>query len=65
MIKNTNLRKKNEETPVKSAKYEPYVPEQLKPFEGRAGAMDAFNLPSLQMGKRVPRNLYMPREESK
>lgn len=28
---------------------------ELRPFEGRPGAMDAFALPSLQAGKRVER----------
>ena len=32
-----------------------YTGEELRPFEGRPGAMDAFALPSLQAGKRVER----------
>lgn len=31
----------------------PYVPHELRPFEGRPGAMDAFSLPSLVNGKQV------------
>lgn len=33
-----------------------YVPTELMPFDARAGAMDAFNLPSLISGQRVFRN---------
>lgn len=33
----------------------PYNGAELRPFEGRPGAMDAFALPSLQAGKRVER----------
>jgi hypothetical protein len=32
-----------------------YDGRELRPYEGRPGAMDAFTLPSLQNGKRVPR----------
>lgn len=30
-----------------------YSGEELKPFEGRPGAMDAYQLPSLYRGKRI------------
>lgn len=32
-----------------------YDGRELQPFTGRPGAMDAFSLPSLQAGERVPR----------
>lgn len=35
------------------AKYEPYKGEELKPFAGRPGAMDAYKLPSMQGPNRV------------
>jgi hypothetical protein len=31
-----------------------YIGAELRPFAGRPGAMDAFNLPSLVNGERVP-----------
>lgn len=37
------------------SKYQKYVPNELKPFGGRPGAMDAFKLPSLFNGKRIER----------
>lgn len=36
-------------------KYQKYVPNELKPFDGRPGAMDAFKLPSLMNGVATPR----------
>lgn len=33
---------------------ETYKGEELKPYEGRPGAMDAFTLPSIKDGARVP-----------
>ena len=65
MIKNTNLKKKPDVTSGKSASYERYEAVELRPFDGRAKAMDAFDLPSVRLGKRVKREMYMPREESK
>lgn len=32
----------------------PYEPTELRPFDGRPGAMDAFLLPSMVNGQRVP-----------
>ena len=32
----------------------PYVPHELKPYEGRPGAMDAYLMPSLRDGVRYP-----------
>lgn len=35
---------------------EPYVPVELRPFDGRPGAMDAFTLPSRAGNRRVWRD---------
>ena len=32
-----------------------YLAPELRPYDGRPGAMDAFDLPSLVDGRRVPR----------
>ncbi len=32
-----------------------YVPKELRPFDGRPGAMDAYGLPSLVNGQRIAR----------
>lgn len=36
---------------------------ELKPFEGRAGAMDAYKLPSVRGNQVVQPTLYMTRYE--
>lgn len=35
--------------------YQKYNGQELKPYNGRPGSMDAFKLPSLQNGKPQPR----------
>jgi len=42
-----------------------YEGKELRPFEGRAGAMDAYKLPSLRGGELVMPRLYMTDYESK
>lgn len=37
-----------------------YKAEELRPYEGRPGAMDAFMLPSLKNGERIPYNGIRP-----
>lgn len=44
------------DVPVKAGTtFGTYDGAELKPFDGRPGAMDAFSLPSLVSGERVPR----------
>lgn len=40
-----------------------YDGKELRPFEGRVGAMDAYKLPSLRGGKAIAPSLYMRRNE--
>lgn len=47
-------------TPTPTAnKRDYYDGAELKPFEGRVGAMDAYKLPSIRGGKAVEPSLYM------
>ncbi len=41
--------------PGRTEKVQPYRGEELKPFTGRPGAMDAFKLPSLINEQRIYR----------
>ena len=36
-------------------KYQKYEAKELKPYDGRPGAMDAFKLPSVMNGVAIPR----------
>ena len=40
-----------------------YQAKELMPFAARAGALDAFSLPSIRCGKRVMPQMYMARSE--
>jgi len=48
---------------VKPPSYERYQGAELRPFEGRQGAMDAFKLPSLRGSHRVQPQMYMAKGE--
>lgn len=63
MYSNRNVRKPKEEAPRRDIR-ELYDGKELKPFEGRAGAMDAFKLPSVRGSKTVPPAMYMSRGEA-
>jgi len=63
VISNRNV--KVQPTVIRTAAYQPYIPVELMPFDGRAGAMDAFSLPSMVNGKRVPRTAPILNSESK
>jgi hypothetical protein len=59
--------RKNSITPPRtettSAERAPYTGAELRPFSGRAGAMDAYKLPSMRGGKPVEPSLYMTKYE--
>lgn len=51
--KETPPTKATSRTTVNAVVREPYLGNELKPYCGRPGAMDAYSLPSLQQGLRV------------
>jgi hypothetical protein len=62
MYTNRNVRKPKEEAPRRVIR-ETYDGKELRPFEGRSGALDAYKLPSIRGGKAVLPSMYMSRGE--
>ena len=57
--------KRKTDEPIRTAdpKAKPYDGAELRPFEGRIGAMDAYKLPSRRGNQLVEPSLYMRNTE--